>query len=104
MDRDQGHTPDPRVSTVHQSVGESLYSRGGQDPESWVQHVCPRGSVQGVPVAVEAERDTAADEDHLLPIPMADKSFHAPGRVGTGGDNPALCSESLSYIKGPTSG
>ncbi|EDL97532.1 rCG27612 [Rattus norvegicus] len=80
MDRDQGHTPDPRVSAVHQSVGGSLYSRGGQDPESWVQHVCPRGSVQGVPVAVEAERDTAADEDHLPPIPMADKSFHAPGR------------------------
>ncbi|EDL18691.1 mCG1048020 [Mus musculus] len=39
MGRDQGHMPDPRVSAVHQSVGGSLYSRGGQGPESWVQHV-----------------------------------------------------------------
>jgi hypothetical protein len=55
-------------------------------------------------VAVEAERDTAADEAICSPSPWQIKSFHALGRVGTGGGNPALCSESLSYVEGPTSG
>lgn len=72
MDRDQGHMPDPQVSSSSVSRWVSLLK--GRPRSRILGPACPTGNVQGVPVAVEAERDTAADEDHLLPIPVADKS------------------------------
>ena len=80
-------TPGQRSSSVSRWV--SLLK--GRPGSRVLAPACPTGNVQGVPVAVEAERDTAADEDHLPPIPVADKSFHAPGRQGTGGDKVVLC-------------
>lgn len=47
----------------------------------WVQPV-PWECVQGVSVAVEAERDTGADEDHLPPVALANKSSQAHSRSG----------------------
>lgn len=103
MDRDQGHVPDPQISTV-QSVSRWVSLLKGRPGSRVLGPACPTGNVQSVPVAVEAERDTAADEGHLLPIPVADKSSHASDRLGPGGDNPVLCSASLSYVEGPTLG
>lgn len=37
--------------------------------------------MQGVPVAVEAERDTGADEGHPLLVAPANKSSHADRQV-----------------------
>lgn len=54
---------------------------GGSRVQSlWVQPV-PRECVQGVPVAVEAERDTGADEGHPLLVALANKSSQADRQV-----------------------
>ena len=50
--------------------GMPLLAGGSRVQSLWVQPV-PRECVQGVSVAVEAERDTGADEGHLLPIALA---------------------------------
>lgn len=69
------------VTSIGQRVGG--YRRGGRGGHApppravqglWVQPV-PWECAQGVPVAVEAERDTGADEGHLLPVSLADKCY-----------------------------
>lgn len=62
-----GHTPPRRGQPRSRVFGSSL----------------SRGNVQGVPVAVEAERDTGADEGHLLPVALANKTSHADRQAGS---------------------
>ena len=78
---------DTQISEVHQSEGgEAGRTRpsmqgSGPGPES-LGPACPMGTRAGLPVAVEAERDTGADEGHPLLGSLADKSSHAHRHVG----------------------
>lgn len=60
--------------------GTRLLAGGSRVQSLWVQPV-PRECEQGVPVAVEAERDTGADEGHPLLAALANKRSHADRQV-----------------------
>lgn len=60
--------------------GTPLLAGGSRVQSLWVQPV-PRECEQGVPVAVEAERDTGADEGHPLSVALANKRSHADRQV-----------------------
>lgn len=71
------------VATAGEVEEGTLLLAGAARVQSlWVQPV-PRLCVQGVPVAVEAERDTGADEGHLLPVTLASKNSHAHKQAGS---------------------
>lgn len=59
---------------------------------------CPTGNVQGVPALWKLRETQLQMKTICSPSPRL-ISFHAPGRVGTGRDSPALCSENLSYVE-----
>lgn len=71
-----------RVATGGEAGRVCPSSQGAARVQSlWVQPV-PQERVRGVPVAVEAERDTGAHEGPLLLVALADKSPHADRQAG----------------------